>query len=363
MIRYTIRSREIIDLFNDIKRGRLILSPFFQRNLVWRDVHKRDFIDTILKGFPFPQIFVARGNIDVEAMTNTSCIVDGQQRMNSILEFIDGDLEVHDRKFDALPISEREEFLKYQVPVIDLDLRDSDPELIEIFKRLNRTFYSLSTIERYATEYASSEFMLVAKVLCDELLPPTNPENDEPGQINPRDYDPNISKDLLDWAREQDVTDYKNFVLNGKIFSPYETSRMVHLMYTLNLMATNLFGFYNRNDKARDYLEEFAQQFDTKDQLIRVFDRTARLIGQLKLPKGSMWCNKANAFTLFVMVAGELPIFVEAGARGLKSCLDNFESNPPPNYVLAAREGVNNRQQRQERHNFLRAAVTEQLGF
>lgn len=363
MIRYTIRSREIIDLYNDVKRGRLILSPFFQRNLVWRDVHKRDFIDTILKGFPFPQIFVARGNIDVEAMTNTSCVVDGQQRMNSILEFIDGALDVDDKKFEALTIPEREEFLKYQVPVIDLDLRDNDPELIEIFKRLNRTFYSLSTIERYSTEYASSEFMVVAKILCDEFLPASNADIEEPGDLNPRDYDPNISKDLLDWAKRQDVTDYKNFVLNGKIFSPYETSRMVHLMYTLNLMATVIFGFYNRNDKARDFLEEYSQQFEAKDGLIKTFDRTARLIGQLKFPKNSIWCNKANAFTLFVMIARELPQFVETGHRNLKNCLERFASNIPANYSLAAREGVNNRAQRRERNDLLRAAITEQLGF
>ena len=76
-----------------------------------------------------------------------------------------------------------------------------------------------------------------------------------------------------------------------------------------------------------------------------------------------MWCNKANAFTLFVMIAKELPLFVEAGHRNLKLCLDNFQANPPPNYSLAAREGVNNRAQRMERNALLREAVTEQLGF
>jgi Protein of unknown function DUF262 len=363
MIRYTIRSREIIDLYNDIKRGRLILSPFFQRNLVWRDVHKRDFIETILKGFPFPQIFVARGNIDVETMVSTSCIVDGQQRMSSIMQFIDGELDVDGRKFENLAVPEREEFVKYQVPVIDLDLRDNDPQLIEIFKRLNRTFYSLSTIERFATEYASSEFMLVAKILCDELLPSQSLELEDALNINRNDLDPNISPEFLAWAQAQKVSEYESFVLGGKIFTPYETSRMVHLMYTLNLMATHLYGFYNRNDKARDYLEEYAQQFAAKDEIVLTFDRTAHLIGQMKLAKGSIWQNKANAFTLFVMIAKELPLFQEASARGIKSCLEKFEQNLPPGYSLAAREAVNNRAQRQQRNDLLRAAVFEHMGF
>ena len=88
MIKYQVRSKDLIDMVNDVRTGRLILSPYFQRNLVWRDIHKRDFIETILKGYPFPQIFIARGEINVDLMTSQSCVVDGQQRMNAIMEFI-----------------------------------------------------------------------------------------------------------------------------------------------------------------------------------------------------------------------------------------------------------------------------------
>ena len=283
--------------------------------------------------------------------------------MSSIVEYIEGRLDVHQRTFDVLSISEREEFLKYQVPVIDLDLRDDDPDLIEIFKRLNRTFYSLSTIERFSTEYASSEFMLVAKVLCDELLPPETNDLDEYLKPLPQEYDPNISRDLLDWARDQNVSEYQNFVLSGKIFSPHETSRMVHLMYTLNLMATHMTGFYNRNDKARDYLEEYSETLPFKDRLVDEFERTAHLINQMKLPKGSIWTNKANAFTLFVMISQERPDFQRAGAKAIRTSLDEFESNLPVDYTLAAREAVNNRPQRMLRHDLLRTFIRSHLGF
>ena len=57
MTKYQVRSRELIDLVNEIRSKRLIMSPYFQRNLVWRLVHKVDFIKTILLGYPFPQIF------------------------------------------------------------------------------------------------------------------------------------------------------------------------------------------------------------------------------------------------------------------------------------------------------------------
>ncbi|MEX5928018.1 DUF262 domain-containing protein [Providencia hangzhouensis] len=42
---------------NDIESGRLVTNPFFQRNLVWRDFHKQEFIKTILLGYPFPHVF------------------------------------------------------------------------------------------------------------------------------------------------------------------------------------------------------------------------------------------------------------------------------------------------------------------
>ena len=49
-LRYNVRSREIVDLVAAMKNTALTLNPYFQRNLVWRDAHRRDFIDTILKG-------------------------------------------------------------------------------------------------------------------------------------------------------------------------------------------------------------------------------------------------------------------------------------------------------------------------
>ena len=148
MIRYQVRSKELIDLVNEIKSRRLILSPYFQRNLVWRNVHKIDFIKTILMGLPFPQIFIAKGTIDLESMTTTSCIVDGQQRMSSIVDFTSNKLKVDSKYFKDFSPEIQEEVLKYQVPIIDLDLKNDAPEVKEIFQRLNRTFYSLNSIEK-----------------------------------------------------------------------------------------------------------------------------------------------------------------------------------------------------------------------
>jgi hypothetical protein len=185
-LKYTVRSREIIDLVAAMRSSRLTLSPYFQRNLVWRDAHKRDFIDTIMKGYPFPQIFLARGPIDLDTMEASQAVVDGQQRLNSIRDFVDGKLDFEGKIFKELTAKQREDFLKYEVAVIDFDLDAGDARLKDVFYRLNRTYYSLSAIEKLASEYSASEFMLVARVLCGEIVghPPDDDELGEVGSEN-----------------------------------------------------------------------------------------------------------------------------------------------------------------------------------
>ncbi len=242
MIQYHVRSRYLVDIVNDIQSGKIILSPYFQRKLVWREGHKVDFIKTILLGYPFPEIFLSRGKIDLETMTSRSSIVDGQQRMNSICEYIQGKFPVDGKTYQELSSSEKENFLKYEIAIIDLDLADNDAKIVEIFQRLNRTFYALSDIEKTATEFASSEFMLVAKLLCGELPDDTDGEENV-GESAHKD-DPNITREFIQWANGKNVSAFREFLLEKPIFSKYEISRNVHLRFTLNVMATQLVGYY-----------------------------------------------------------------------------------------------------------------------
>jgi uncharacterized protein with ParB-like and HNH nuclease domain len=110
--RYQIRSIALLNVVNEIKQKRLVPDAYFQRNLVWRDVHKREFIETILLGYPFPQMFFSRGKIDVQSMTSVACVVDGQQRTNAILEFVDGLLVVKGRSFGELSEEEKARFFE-----------------------------------------------------------------------------------------------------------------------------------------------------------------------------------------------------------------------------------------------------------
>lgn len=348
MLRYHVRSRDLIDLVSDLDQGKLILSPYFQRNLVWREVHKKDFIDTILLGLPFPQIFIAQGDIDVDTLSSRSVIVDGQQRMNSIKEFVSNDLVVNGRTFNQLDGSEKEEFLRYQVPVIDLDLKASDPQIIDIFKRLNRTFYALSAIERMSTEYATTDFMLIAKYSCG-LLRNLNADANE-GDEEPAELHPLMPEDFLPWASDFEVESFQTWLLKSGMFTEFEIARLVHLMFTLNIISTVHFGFFPRNDKTKEYLETSQERFPNRDEILFGLERAAKQLVELDLPKSSMWNSKSNAFTLFVIFFWQHEAIERIGLEEVRRRLDTFSKDTPPDYALAAREAVNNRKQRVLRH-------------
>ena len=350
-----------------MKNGSLTLSPYFQRNLVWRDAHKRDFIDTILRGYPFPQIFLARGPIDVENMTSSQAVVDGQQRLNAIREFIEGKLDVDGRNFRDLDVKVREEFLKYEVAVIDFDLDAGDERLKDVFHRLNRTYYALSAIEKLASEYSASDFMLVARALAGEILK-DEPDLDELGDVGSEDNvepipgnmfsrDPGIDDAAWAWILERAEGSFAKLMRNMPIFTAFEFDRKVPLMFTLNVICTYLTGYYNRNDRVRKYLDEKSERFVEKDEVIEVLNRSADFISSLNLPSKSIWWNKANYFTMAVEISRDEDLLIIDPAEAL-SRLQVFEASVPDDFALAAREAVNNKAQRELRGTTFRSVIS-----
>lgn len=357
MIRYQVRSRNLIDLVNEIKLKALVLAPYFQRKLVWRLAHKINFIETILLGYPFPEIFLARGEIDIDDMRSTAYLVDGQQRMNSILEFINDKFNVNGLKFSDLSLEQREKFLKYEIAVIDLDIKSSDDRVKDIFMRLNRTFYSLTSIERDSTEFASSEFMQVAKLLCGELF--SNVESDV--EIDETvGTDPNITVDFLRWSKKVEVKNFRKFLLEQNIFTKYDISRQVHLTYALNILSTvKLNNYYNRNSIMHDYLEEFSDVFSDKENLIKIIEKASKIFNDIKLKPKSYFLNKANAFTLIIEIVKSISLNFDI--KKLKINLEEFEKNIPVEYSIYAREAVNDKQARITRGEFIKKILENSI--
>ncbi|WP_437884466.1 DUF262 domain-containing protein [Pseudomonas sp. LRF_L74] len=352
MIDYRVRSISLLTLVNEVKSKRLIPDAYFQRNLVWREIHKKDFVKTILLGLPFPQIFISKGKVDVENMSATSCIVDGQQRTNAIVDFIDGVFEIEGSHYQDLKDEEKSEFLKYEIAVIELDLENDDPKIIEIFQRINRTSNSLTSIEKASTQYSSSEFMCVGKLLTDELYFPDEAESE-------LHIDPNIPDSFIKWATPKKVQKYRKLILDKRIFTARELSRKVHLMHTLNIMSTLIAGYFNRNEKTNDLLDDYAYEFNEKDKIVDLIENAAKLILATKPSGKTYWLNKANIFTLIVCLCQAIQENKKIAPEKLSEKLKEFEKNLPTDYKLAATEAVNGTRARALRGDYINKIIQE----
>ena len=118
--------RSIAQIKKHWDQGELDVRPPFQRNPVWSEKQKSFIIDTILRGYPIPEIYVQE---DVSASGQQRfVIVDGQQRIRACLEFIEGQFALSDpedspwfeKTFDQLSSKEKEQIYGYNFMVRQL---------------------------------------------------------------------------------------------------------------------------------------------------------------------------------------------------------------------------------------------------
>lgn len=114
------------------RKRSLIQYPEFQREpTVWNDERKRKLIDSMLRGFDIPKIYLFKSGTSEQY----DCI-DGRQRIESILEFFDGYLQLDDKRdWDRLSLQEQETLNNYEF-TISLIVQATEEELRLLFLRL-----------------------------------------------------------------------------------------------------------------------------------------------------------------------------------------------------------------------------------
>src|SRR5271169_2431387 len=131
-----------LDLLAWYEQGNLTLSPKFQRRLVWQPAAKSYFIDTLLRGFPVPPIHIRLLNDPVKGAVRE--VVDGQQRMRTLFDFISGKLRLSrlpgspwgGLTFSQLSDEHREALQMYKFHIYQYQ-NVSDQIILEIFARIN----------------------------------------------------------------------------------------------------------------------------------------------------------------------------------------------------------------------------------
>ena len=125
------------------REGYLELSPPYQRGDVWGPIRQRNLIRSVLLGVPIPSLII--NDRFAAGWGEEIAVIDGKQRMTTVLDFLEGKLEVPggwfsiDPKlvtFDALPIARQRGFRNMPLQVAEGQLKTLEAE-IEVFELVN----------------------------------------------------------------------------------------------------------------------------------------------------------------------------------------------------------------------------------
>jgi len=156
--------------FGEFQKGTLVLQPKYQRNPIWSIGQKCFLIDSLISGCPIPQVYI---NIKTEGGGREKKtiyeVVDGQQRLRSILEFVGEEWVLIATAAKAYPVSEeykphigkkyselpeRVQNAIWDYPIAVQEIRGwGDDEIRAMFRRLNYVNERLNKQELRHSQY------------------------------------------------------------------------------------------------------------------------------------------------------------------------------------------------------------------
>ena len=162
---------KLSDFISWQRAGSLRLSPSFQRRPVWKPDAKSYLVDTVVRGLPVPVIYL-RERLDLDNQETIREVVDGQQRLRTLLGFVSASLlndydpsrdgfkvkKVHNeelagKSFGDLPSELKKRILGYQFSTHVLPTGIEDREILQMFARLNATGVKLNNQELRNAEW------------------------------------------------------------------------------------------------------------------------------------------------------------------------------------------------------------------
>lgn len=168
--RFNTRNYSIRDFEEWRERDELVLAPKFQRRVIWIPKARSYLMDTIIRGKPIPKIYM-RQDVNPKTRRTTREIVDGQQRLTTVLSFIKDGFKIskahHEdfggKYFSDLDRDTQRDILKYEF-VVDLLQDMPDNEVYDVFARINTYAEKLKPQElrnaKWFGEFKSSVYKL-----------------------------------------------------------------------------------------------------------------------------------------------------------------------------------------------------------
>jgi hypothetical protein len=226
----------------------LVLTPKFQRRDVWDPKAKSYLIDTIIRRMPIPPIFL-RLRIDASAKRMIREVIDGQQRLRSVLAFISGEfpiLAAHNPEFagfhfNDLPSTIQDEFLAYKFQVNTLE-NITDADVLRVFARLNTYTQPLVGQELLNAEFFGS-----------------------------------FKQTIFDMA-----LDHYTFWTSNNILTDRKIARMADAEFTSEIVISMLDGIrQTKRTDLRTFYEKYDDEFPQAGTVRHQFDEVIDAIGDI----------------------------------------------------------------------------------
>ncbi|MDZ4783260.1 MAG: DUF262 domain-containing protein [Planctomycetia bacterium] len=285
---------------------------------------------------------IATGEIDTRSMKRKNQLVDGQQRISTLREYVQGSSDLILTK--VTPYCELDEktkmaFLDYKVAVRDLGTV-TEEEIKEIFARINSTDYALKAMERL-----NAQFSGVYKQFCDDL------------------------------SKSQ-------FFSRHNVFSLADFRRMRDLDFCVILTTTLLSTYYHRDSLNKAYLQRYNDKFPQGEELAKQIATTLAFIESCGFDKKCRMWKKTDLFTLIVEVHSLVLKNLRLDPAKVKSSLQAFyaqvddmfamkgsdeeltEKAPHPDvfrYLKAATKATNDKYAREDRATVIATVLKSTL--
>ncbi|MDO5556595.1 MAG: DUF262 domain-containing protein [Clostridia bacterium] len=256
-LEFALESFAITTLITNIRMlefGGLDLRPKYQRNYIWKNDFKDKLIYSIIKSYPIGNIIIRQLKVPNEKGAKSE-IVDGQQRLTTIYDFIEGKYEIHS-EFSRKIIEEIQRFY-------------GDKTDIE-FEKLKKRLKNKGNIKLRYTELPA-----VIKGKIDGF---------------------NISVTKIIESSDSDITEYFRFLQNqerlraGEILNSFSDSKMEKYLLKIEELETfcKIIGFDNERKEFDKLFYNIIGLMDNKislgmpDQTIQKYVRTTEKIENAK---------------------------------------------------------------------------------
>lgn len=272
-------NRNIIWFKRTFDAQELEMRPPFQRNPVWTERQQSYLIDSILQEFPIPELYMQE--IVTPEGKQRHVVVDGQQRINACLQFmegvfaLDGDMSPRyaDMTFEDLLSEDKKRLYEYSFVVRMLpDMPEEN--LRGIFQRLNRSTVNLTPQElRHATYWGP--FIKLVEALAEH-----------------------------------------EFWTESGIFSPNDIRRMGDVEFMSELVVAMLHGHQNKKQSLGEWYQVYEKSFEAEETVRSAFLKVLGEIDQL-LPNiaKTRWRKKSDFYSLFLVLHDQVPHLPFASER------------------------------------------------